>query len=133
MNKGLKNYTKQLTQEVGGASCSVNLNKEDANLHIQVPLIKTVGLNPIDLSLIFNLQDYFNQHDLNYFGRGSRLNLYTKIVDDLETITVTNADGSVDVYYPENDYNNIETKLRIEKTRNSNNVSEFKFIDKFST
>ena len=81
MNRGLKHYTKQLTQEVGGASCSVNLNKEDANLHISIPLIKTVGLDPIDLSLIFNLQDYLDTSlPVSFFGRGSKLNLYKSTI-----------------------------------------------------
>lgn len=58
MNTGLKNYTKQLTQTVGNvADVSVNINEEDANLIMSLPLLKTIGLSPIDLSLIFNYQN----------------------------------------------------------------------------
>ena len=57
-NKGLKSYTKQINQTIGDvAKVSVNVNKEDANLHILIPLITTLGPNPIDISLIFNYQD----------------------------------------------------------------------------
>ena len=35
MNNGLKNYTKQIRLTVGNAAeTSININKEDANLHI---------------------------------------------------------------------------------------------------
>ena len=35
MNNGLKNYTKQIRLTVGNATeTSININKEDANLHI---------------------------------------------------------------------------------------------------
>ncbi len=36
MNKGLRNYTKQLTQTFNGASVSVNINEADANMHIVI-------------------------------------------------------------------------------------------------
>ena len=58
MNNGLKNYTKQIRLTVGNAAeTSININKEDANLHISLPLITTIGLNPIETILTFNLQD----------------------------------------------------------------------------
>lgn len=68
MNTGLKNYTKQLTQTVGNvADVSVNINEEDANLIMSLPLLKTIGLSPIDLSLIFNYQ---NKNEDGLFGKG---------------------------------------------------------------
>lgn len=52
MNRGLKNYTKQLTQTVGNAgTVSVNIKKNDANMHIVLPVLKTIGLAPIDLKM----------------------------------------------------------------------------------
>ena len=54
-NKGLKGYTKQLTQRIGDvARVSVNVNKEDANMHIVIPLVKTLGPNSMETSLIWN-------------------------------------------------------------------------------
>ena len=68
MNKGLKKYTKQVSLTVGNAAeTSINVNKDDANLHISLPLITTVGLCPIETSLTFNLQDK-NENEL--FGKG---------------------------------------------------------------
>ena len=72
MNKGLKNYTKQISLTVGNAAeTSINVNKEDANLHISLPLITTVGLCPIETSLTFNLQD---KNEVDLFGKGFKLN-----------------------------------------------------------
>ena len=45
INQGLKLYTKQLCQSVGdSAELSINLNKENANLIIAFPLLKTVEI-----------------------------------------------------------------------------------------
>ena len=77
MNRGLKNYTKQLTQTVGNAgTVSVNINKNDANMHIVLPVLKTIGLAPIDLKLIYNYQD---RNVDGLFGKGFKLNFYSKL------------------------------------------------------
>ena len=131
MNKGLKNYTKQLTQEVGGASCSVNLNKEDANLHITLPLIKTIGHDPIDLSLIFNLQDYLNTSlPLSFFGKGAKLNLYTRIIEQGNYIGIVNADGSTDGYSSSNNYLNVENNTKVIRKTDSNSTQYYSIEDK---
>ena len=68
INQGLKLYTKQLCQSVGdSAELSINLNKENANLIIAFPLLKTVGNSGIELSLLYNYQ---NRNELGYFGSG---------------------------------------------------------------
>lgn len=47
MNRGLKSYTKQLTQEIGSAKACVNINENDANMHIVLPLVKTIAKTSI--------------------------------------------------------------------------------------
>ena len=70
-NKGLKSNTKQFTQTVGNVGISVNLCKEDANLHITLPLLKSTGPSPIQTSLIYNYQ---NRNESAFFGQGFKLN-----------------------------------------------------------
>ena len=104
MNKGLKNYTKQLALTVGNAAeASININKQDANLHITLPLITTVGLCPIETSLIFNLQD---KNDAELFGKGCKLNFYSKITNSANKNVIKNFDGSTDEYLSSNNYYN---------------------------
>lgn len=96
MNRGLKNYTKQLTQTVGNAgTVSVNINKNDANMHIVLPVLKTIGLAPIDLKLIYNYQD---RNVDGLFGKGFKLNFYSKLTSSGNSYTMLNADGSRDTY-----------------------------------
>ena len=58
MNNGLKSFTKQINLSINDlVDTYVNINKDDANFHIVVPLIKSIGLCPIDLKLIYNLRD----------------------------------------------------------------------------
>ncbi len=96
MNKGLRNYTKQLTQSVGNAEVSVNIYKQDANMHIQVPLLKNIGgIKQMNTSLIFNLQD---KEISGVFGKGFRMNLFEQVGTDLVTTVVTQPDGSQDTY-----------------------------------
>lgn len=75
MNKGLKNYTKQFTEKVGDVTTNVNLFKDDANLHITVPLLSTSGLSPFSSCLIYNHQD---KDENGIFGKGFRLNFFAQ-------------------------------------------------------
>jgi RHS repeat-associated protein len=87
-----------LTQQVGKAGqVFLNVNKANANLHMVIPIFKTAGLRPIDLSIIFSNQD---RSTLGEFGYGTHLNLYKSFVlsQDKQEITVTNADGSCDTF-----------------------------------
>ncbi len=59
MNKGLKSYTKQLTNQIGSATVNVNLFKNDANMHITIPLLSTTGLSAFSASLVYNHQSKF--------------------------------------------------------------------------
>ena len=113
MNKGLKNYTKQISLAVGNAAeVSINTNKKDANLHITLPLITTVGLCPIETSLVFNLQD---SNDIELFGKGCKLNFYSKITTASNKNIIKNFDGSTDEYLSSNNYYNKETNLECKK------------------
>lgn len=92
-NKGLKNGCKQLEKQIANfASTFINLNNDDANLIINIPLIKTIGSNSIEISLIYNYQNR-NIYD-PYFGYGFRLNLYSYIESINNNLKVTTADGA---------------------------------------
>ena len=43
MNRGLKNYTKQIQENVNNVIINVNLNEEDNNVILQIPLLETIG------------------------------------------------------------------------------------------
>lgn len=112
-NKGLKAYTKQITQSLSDlAEMSINLNKNDSNLHINIPLISSVGLNQIKTSLVFNYQDIGIS---GLFGHGFKLNYFAKLSELSDRYTIKNADGSTDEYLASESYENKETKLKIEK------------------
>ena len=114
MNKGLKNYTKQLTQTIGDVQVSVNINENDANLIISAPLIDTVGLSPISTSLIYNHQ---KRNQMFLLGYGLNLNYYAKIIEDSSSrFRVVNADFTEDLYLEENEFKNKETGLTLTKT-----------------
>lgn len=114
MNKGFKNYTKRITQAVGSvAEVSVNVNKEDSNLHIVMPLVSTISRCPMPTSLIFDLQS----KDSNFgFGKGVRLNYYSHIEEIADGFQITNSDGSIDKYMKSNNFFNIESGLTLKKT-----------------
>ncbi len=115
-NKGLKSHTKQISQTIGEvAKVSVNVNKEDANMHILIPLFQTLGPNPMDLSLIWNYQD---REKLGHFGKGCNLSIYKDISDQGNRINVREADGSSITYLKEIgsiEYKTEENGIRIVK------------------
>ena len=119
MNRGLKNYTKQITQTVGNAgTVSVNINKSDANMHMVLPILKTIGLAPIDLSIIY---DHQSKDEKGLFGKGFRLNFNSKIIDEGSgVIKIRNADGSVDKYI--NGEQNKETQLTTSIVKDSYSI-----------
>ena len=111
MNKGLKKYTKQISLTVGNAAeTSINVNKDDANLHISIPLISSVGLCQIETNLIFNLQD---KNVTGLFGKGFKLNFCKDIKLNGGNIEVKNADGSTDLYKSSESFKNKETGLEV--------------------
>ena len=115
-NKGLKEYTKQISQTIGDvAKVSVNVNKEDANLHILIPLFETLGPNPINLSLIYNYQD---RDRIGHFGKGCNINTYRDFSDNENYISVKEADGSYLSYWDEkgfDDFTSDENNITIVK------------------
>lgn len=109
-NKGLKSYCKFLTHSLDSlAKTSVNINKNDANFHIIIPLIETVGNGLIKTSLIYNHQ---NKDEKEFFGKGFKLNYFTKIQNTEDKISVFNADGSIDDYLKPS-FKNPETQAEV--------------------
>ncbi len=127
MNRGLKKYTKQLTQTVGNAgTVSVNINKDDANMHMILPVLKTIGLAPIELKLIYNYQDRSVE---GLFGKGFKLNVYSKLMASGNDYKILNADGSQDFYT--NGCFNRETNLVITAQSDGyNNVLGYQINDR---
>ena len=106
MNQGLKSYTKQFTHNVSGVgTLSFNMCGAAKNMHMIIPLISTVGHNPISLSLIYNEQD---KDVTGQFGKGFRLNTFQKLSSTNEGYEILNADGSTDKYIESNNYYNKE-------------------------
>ena len=134
MNLGLKNYTKQLTHEIGVCSTHLNLNSKDNNLHISLPLISSIGPSPITLSLIYNYQD---QQEDSFFGKGFKLNLYSKITQYKDYFEVKNADGSIDIYTKNerNEFINKETNLQVNCIYEDDYFMRFYYLikDKYNT
>lgn len=92
MNQGKKTNTQQMKQKIGEvAEGYVNVNKRDANLHIVIPLVKTLGPNPMEIELIYNEQD---KEELGHFGKGVQISTYKNITDQESYISVKEADGS---------------------------------------
>ncbi|MFA5603006.1 MAG: hypothetical protein WDA21_04710, partial [Bacilli bacterium] len=125
MNKGIKEYSKLIETSVGNSGTAfINVNDNDANMHIVIPLYISNGPTPVNLSLIYTQSDY--QKD-SIFGKGIQYNYHKKIMffqDDTmpegegdNWFEVTNSDGLVDIYHSSNNYMNIETMcyLIIEK------------------
>lgn len=132
MNKGLKNYTKQISKSLDGTGeVYVNINKNDANAHIVIPLLTSVGQSPISTSLIF---DYQNRNEVGMFGKGVKLNWYGKVSRSASGVHILNADGSQDtfVYESQNTYVNKERQMRVEVQPLSGyaNDADYLFSDK---
>ena len=123
MNRGLKSYTKQLTETVGNAgSVNINLNNDDANLIMTLPLLSSIGNNaPINLSLIYNHQ---NKDETGIFGKGIRLNLYSRLLRRYGEYIVVNSDGSQDSYSTK-ESENPETGSKIIYYEETNSASEY--------
>ena len=132
MNKGLKNYTKQISKSLDGTGeVYVNINKNDANAHVVIPLLTSVGQSPISTSLIF---DYQNRNEVGMFGKGVKLNWYGKVSRSTSGVHILNADGSQDtfVYESQNTYANKERQMRVEVQPLSGyaNDADYLFSDK---
>lgn len=130
-NKGLKNYTKQLTHMIGNAGkANINLNYNDANIIFVLPLIKTIGTSPIELSLIYNHQ---NRDENLLFGSGMRLNLYAKVLEIDGGYALHHADGSIDYFYEEEEYKNKETQSTLTKVIDDEeeNIFHYELKDKY--
>ncbi len=93
MNKGLKSYAKQLKGQVGKIKYNINLNFNDSNVILEIPLFNTLGINPLSLSLIYNHQ---SRTTINEFGAGIKTNYDYKYIKSLKKII--NPDFTEDIY-----------------------------------
>lgn len=120
-NKGLKEYTKQISQTIGDvAKVSVNVNKADANMHILIPLIETLGPNSLDVSLIFNYQDINKDRA---FGKGCTINTFKDIRYSGSTIQVIEADGSSITYLLDKNENYYSKKSPLKVSKGTTYIS----------
>ena len=122
MSLGLKKYTHQLEQELSNAKFSVNTC--DLNLIGVINVLATSGIAPINLNLIFNLE---NKDEDGLFGKGFKLDLYKKIEINGNDYKITNADGSVDNYYEANGHYNKETKLTASEETTDEDTPDYTF------
>lgn len=131
MNRGLKSYAKSISLVVGNAaSINININKNDANLHIELPLISSVGQCKIETSLVFSL---LNKSEKGLFGNGFKLNFYNKIEKRDSYVEVKNHDGSCDKYESDSSFYNKETELKVEEVSDDNyGANHFEIKDKYS-
>ncbi len=94
-NKGLKSYTKQISGSIGSIGYNVNVNNNDSNLILTIPLLSSGGVNRVGLSLIYNHQ---NKNVTSIYGAGMKLNNQYKLTNNYPNYIVTNPDGSDDLY-----------------------------------
>ena len=122
MSLGLKKYTHQLEQELVDAK--FNVNTCDLNLIGVINVLSTSGIAPINLNLIFNLE---NKDEDGLFGKGFKLDLYKKIEINGNDYKIINADGSVDNYYEANGHYNKETKLTASEESTDEDIPDYTF------
>ncbi|MDE5566268.1 MAG: hypothetical protein K2I77_04710, partial [Anaeroplasmataceae bacterium] len=117
INQGLKEYSKQITQTIGDvATGHVNINKEAANLILEVPLLNSLGPNPMGISLIYNHQ---KQNEMSLFGKGFKLNTYQKINKTGSEIELISCDGSKEKFNKSDDiYKSNNSNLEIKENDN---------------
>ena len=95
MSQGLKSCAKIITNSVSVAQGHVNINKTNADLHITIPLLQTIGLAQITPTLIFCNSKI---DEVGLFGRGVRLNYYKGLTGFEDLSQVENADFSSETY-----------------------------------
>ncbi len=126
MNRGLKEKAKLISLNVGeNVGTYININENDANLHFVVNLNSYSDDFPLDLSLIYALSEKGNS---SIFGKGFKLNLYKKIENLIDYFSVTNADGSIDLYHDTNKFYNPETQLYVSEDEAIDNEEQFRSI-----
>ena len=93
MNKGIK--LTNMSKEVGNNKLYFNLNYYDNNIYLNIPLIESMYLNKIDMSLIYSYQDRYENVG---FGKGMKPNYYNKLVINNGVYKIIGSDGRVDEY-----------------------------------
>ena len=82
-------------------------------------------------SLLYYLYNHQNREDDGIFGKGIRLNYYSKVVCGIGEYILKNADGSEDIYSNDESFNE-ETGSKIVYNEETNSNSEYyELIDKY--
>lgn len=128
-NLGLKPYTKQITQELGGINGYVNLNKKDNNIILEIPIISTTKDCPINFSLTYNYQ---KRTISTIFGNGMYTNFNELIKQGSSLINLLNYDGTKDVFTVDSEdadlYKNEETLKEIKKITSQDTTSGYYYL-----
>lgn len=93
-NKGLRDYCKYITQDVGNSKVMVNINKTDANMHINIPLYSSKAEIANSIGLLFTLSERNTDYK---FGKGISLNYFKELFKSGDYKT-KNSDGSITTY-----------------------------------
>lgn len=120
MSRGLRTCEKIITNSVGIVEGHTNVNKENADLHITIPLLKTVGTAQIAPSLTF-----CNSHssDVGLFGKGIRLNYFKSLNTFDNSFYILNSDYSKDLY--------VLQEENIAKCKKKNTTCKKIFVDEY--
>ena len=121
LNQGLKNYQESITHEIGGIKTKVNLCPSASNIIVEIPLFKTIGINNMSPSLIYNYQ---SRGSGGYFG-GVRFSYLPTLYKNGNDIYVTNTDGNKDYY---DGHDNTNSYIHYSNP----GVSTYSLIDKYS-
>ena len=125
-NKGLKKHIKQLTNKIGNVCLAhVNPYKNDSNLILEMPLLETKGLDPFNVSLIFN---YLNRDEENNFKKGMKLNFFSALRQSGSNYIIEESDGTKYTYQLE--VENEETKQTLSRTETNTYVLKDKYGNK---
>ena len=89
--KGLNECSKYLQYEVGDMKGIVDINSVNSNLYLNIPLCSLTSKIDFGLNLSYVLSEF---NKLSEFGRGFRLNLYSRIIKKDNSLLVTTADNS---------------------------------------
>ena len=95
-SRGIRDFCKYISQTVDSAAeVMINVNNNDANMHINIPLYQSNAKVPNSLGLMFTLSE--KENDLDCFGKGTYLNYY-KEFSYFGGKTCKNQDGSMTTF-----------------------------------
>lgn len=125
LNQGLKSYQESITHEIGLLKAKVNLCPIASNVVVEIPLFKTIGINSMTPTLIYNYQS----RNSGGLFRGAGFNYLPTLYKNGNDIYINNPDGTTDYY---NGYNNInlETNSYIHYSYSGRDL--YNLVDKYN-